>query len=63
MESDDIEELKECLDRAMRSNKDLLDEIEIKNRTIKLLLVAGHLDKEKLTQATELAGGDIENEN
>jgi len=44
------------LSRMQAQNKALLEEIEIKNKTIKLLLVSGHLDEERLRQATELAG-------
>jgi len=43
--------------RLLTHNKKLLEEIEIKDRIIQLLVVAGHLDKDRLEQATELAGG------
>jgi len=57
MKDHDIEELKKRLARSEAQSKHLLEEVEVKNRTIQLLVVAGHLDKEKLEQATELAGG------
>ncbi len=57
MKDHDIEELKKRLARSEAQNKCLIEEIEVKNRTIQLLVVAEHLDKEKLAQATELAGG------
>ncbi len=46
--------------RALQSEeriKKLSSEISIKERTVQLLIVAGHLDKDRLEQATELAGG------
>ena len=57
MKPEDIEELKKRLARAELHNKKLIEEVEVKNRTVKLLVIAGHLDKDKLEQATELAGG------
>ncbi len=57
MKDHDIKELKKRLSRAEAQTKNLLDELVIKNRTIQLLIIAEHLDKDKLQQATELAGG------
>ncbi len=57
MKDRDIEELKKRLAKSEAQSKRLIKEVEVKNRTIQLLVVAGHLDKEKLEQATELAGG------
>ena len=57
MKKETPEELKNRLDRVASQNKALIEEINMKNKTIELLLVAGHLDKDKLEQATILAGG------
>ena len=54
---DSIEDLKKQLSRLQMMNKSLLDEVEVKTKAIRILVVAGHLDKVKLEQATELAGG------
>lgn len=52
-----MEEIEKRLARSQAQTKQLLEEVEIKNRVIQLLVVAGHLDKDRLEQATELAGG------
>ena len=57
MEEKTIEELKAMLSREQAQNKALIEEIDVKNRTIKLLIVAKHLDEDVLEQATSLAGG------
>lgn len=57
MSIDGLPDLLEQLKQQKAANKILAEEIEIKNRTIQLLLIAGHLEKERLEQATELASG------
>ena len=51
------EELESQLKRSQLQTKKLLEEVEVKNNVVKLLLIVGALDKDKLEQATELAGG------
>jgi hypothetical protein len=53
----ETEELKKRLNRLELHNKNLLEEIEVKNKAMQILIIAGHVDKERLEQATELAGG------
>jgi len=56
MEPESIEDLKKRLTRAEALNKSLLEEVDVKNKAVQLLLTAGHLDKDRLEQATALAG-------
>lgn len=43
--------------RLQTHNKKLIEEVAINERVLRLLVIAGHLDQDRLDQATELAGG------
>ena len=55
--ADRIDELEKQLSRAQAQTKQLLEEVDVKSKTVQLLVIAGHVDKDRLEQATELAGG------
>ena len=57
MKKPTVEELQKQLATLQKQSKFLQEEVNLKDKTIQLLIVAGYLDKEKLEQATELAGG------
>lgn len=57
MKKDSIEDVQAQLRRSQIVTKNLLEEVEVKNKVIRILLAAGALDKDQLEKATELAGG------